>query len=160
MSLSLLHRVHDPEGDVDPLFLGHGVSGEAVEPVLLRGALHEQEGAGEQREADELAALLAPELEHPHAAEGDGGDGRVAAQRGVRVGVPAAHVVAVPVQVEEGGVELVPRHGDEAVQQVEQLGRPVQVFVKVEAGVVVVAGAVPMGTLIQISELINYSRRR
>ena len=99
---SLLHGVHNPEGDVDPLLLGHGVPGEAVEPVLLRGALHEEERAGEEGEADELAALLPPEFEDAHAAQRDGGDGRVAPQLWVRVRVPSAHVVAVPVQVQEG----------------------------------------------------------
>ena len=38
----------------------------------------------------------------PYAAEGDGGHGRVATQLRVRVRVPAAHVVAVPVGKHEG----------------------------------------------------------
>jgi hypothetical protein len=42
----------------------------------------------------------------------------------VVVGVPAAHIVTLAVQVHEAGVELVPRHRDQTVQQIQELRRP------------------------------------
>ncbi len=47
-----------PEGEVDPLLLAGRILGYAVEPVLLHRALHQQQRAGEQREADEVRSSL------------------------------------------------------------------------------------------------------
>ena len=47
------------------------------------------------------------------------------------------------VEVEEAGVELVSRHRDQSVQEVQQLRGPVEVLLHDEAGVGVVTGSVP-----------------
>ena len=47
-----------PEGEVDPLLLDGGVLGNAVEPVLLHRALHQQQGTREQGEPDEVRSTL------------------------------------------------------------------------------------------------------
>ena len=57
--------------------------------------------------------------------------------------MPAAHVVAVPVQVHETRIKFMPSHRDESVQKIQKFWGPVEIFVQLEAGVVVVAGAVP-----------------
>jgi hypothetical protein len=106
-----------------------GVARQAVEPVFLSGALHDQQGAGEEGKAYKVwRAVLLAELEDTDGAQRDGGYGRIAAQLRVDVGVPAAHVVAVAVQVAEARVELVTRHSDQSVQQVQQLRCPVQIL--------------------------------
>ena len=47
-----------PEGEVDPLLLNGGVLGNAVEPVLLHRALHQQQRTREQGEPDEVRSTL------------------------------------------------------------------------------------------------------
>lgn len=135
---------HRSEGQVDSLFFATGVTRKAVKPVLLGGPLHQQKRAREQRESDKIRRTrFAAELKDSDGPERNGGHGRVPPQLGVNVGMPAAHVVALAVEVHEAGVELVTGHGDQTVQQVEKLRRPVNVLLQYNASVEVVARAVP-----------------
>jgi hypothetical protein len=59
--INLIHPFKNkcvPEGEVDPLLLAGRILGNAVEPVLLHRALHQQQRPGEQRETDEVRRSL------------------------------------------------------------------------------------------------------
>ena len=92
----LVHRIHDPEGQVDSLLLAARVLGDTVEPVLLHGPLHHQERAGEQGEPQEVrGSFLLPQLKHSDRSQWDAGHGGVPAELRVAVAVPTTHVVTV-----------------------------------------------------------------
>ena len=59
-----------PECHVHPLFFAAEVAGQTVEPVLLGGALHQEQRSGKEWEPDEIwRAVLSPEFENPDGAE-------------------------------------------------------------------------------------------
>ena len=141
---SLVNGVHSSEGQIDSLVLTADVAGKTMEPVLLSSTLHQKKRSGEERKANKIGrTVFLSELENSDGSEGDWSDCRISSQLRVDVCVPAAHVVAVSVEVHEARVEIVPSHRDQPMQQVEKLRRPVEVLLQGQARVVVVAGAVP-----------------
>ena len=130
--LAFVDRVHRSERQVDAFLLAANVPGQTVKPILLSRALHQEQRSGKEWESDKVRrAVLFPELEDSDSAKGNGGHRRVSAQLWVNVCVPAAHVVAVAIQVHETRVEVVPGHGNQTMQQIQKLRCPVQILFQI-----------------------------
>ena len=110
----------------------------------LNSTLHQEQRSGKERKPDKIwRPVFLSKLKNSNRTERDWSHGRVTPQLRVHVRVPAAHIVPVPVQVHETRIKFVPSHRDESVKKIQKLRGPVEIFVQLEAGVVVVAGAVP-----------------
>ncbi len=96
---------HRPEGQVDPRgfdFLGFW---DAVEPVALGAALHDEQAAALQQNGNLVLPALVLEAEFPFRAKTDGSDGAVLAERFLVVAVPGHAFIAVVIEIEQAGVE-------------------------------------------------------
>ena len=74
-------------------------------PVVLGRALHDQQAAMRQRDGNLPLFVVAAEMKIPLGAKTDRGNGGVAPQFRLIIGMPAHGVLAVPVPVQQHGIE-------------------------------------------------------
>ncbi len=87
-----------PESDIDPGPCGLRRLGDAMFPIVLGLALHEQEAAVGEVEGDQAALIfIASQLKSPGGAETSGADHGIAAEFLFIIPVPAHAVLAIAI---------------------------------------------------------------
>lgn len=128
--------MYGSEGQVDArpsivILFGH-----LVLPVVLRGALHDEQRAVAQRDFNvravgEVSALalqwFLPEAEDSCVSEADGGDGGVRSKRGLVITVPCDAVVSVPVKITQDRVQTEAEVREEARAEGEDVRGPLSI---------------------------------